>query len=54
MRSLLPGSVIKMVKLWILSECEANLCDEELLGMRKRVHLAVSEDQHNLVGTVRS
>ena len=54
MGSVLPGSVVNLVELWTLSECEANLCYEELLGMRKRGFiLYFSEDQHNLVGTVR-
>ena len=52
--SVLPGSVVNLVVLWTLSECEANLYYVELLRMRKRGFiLYFSEDQHNLVGTVR-
>ena len=36
MGSVLPGSVVNLVELWTLSECEANLCDEELLELMKK------------------
>ena len=32
MGSVLPGSVVNLVELWTLSECEANLCYEEGRG----------------------